>query len=143
MRSQYAAIGSGGYSAVIKYCDIDAVSTNDSGIVGNGDVYIEGIADGSNNVTLRCAGYGINGGGCPVTVKYCDVEVTGATQNEAGQYGFCGYSGIFEGSGAGMNIIGCASGNMVVVRSNSSGIEGAGCSVNIQNCSVDVVAKGE
>ena len=145
VRSCSTAIGAGGGSAVIKYCDIDAVSTNSNGIEGNYGstgmgVHIEGIVDGSNNVTLRCAGYGINGGGCSVTVKYCDVEVTGATQNEAGQYGFCSYSGIFEGSGSGMNIIGCASGNMVVVRSNSNGINGDGCSVTIKNCSVDITS---
>ena len=147
VRSRSTAIGAGGGSAVIKYCDIDAVSTNSNGIEGNYGstgmgVHIEGIVDGSNNVTLRCAGYGINGGGCSVTVKYCDVEVTGATQNVAGQYGFCSYSGIFEGSGSGMNIIGCASGNMVVVRSNSNGINGDGCSVTIKNCSVDITSAG-
>ena len=146
--SYFASLEGGGRPVTIKNCTLDLANLGGRGIDANGSdgknagVYIEGLADGTSSVTVRSATDGIYAGGQPVTILNCDVEVTGATQNEAGEYGFCGGSGIFAGSGSGMNIIGCASGNMVVVRSNSNGINGDGCSVTIKNCSVDVVAKG-
>lgn len=196
VRSSSSALGSGGYFAIIRYCDIDAVSTNSNGIVGNGNgIYIEGIKDGGNNVTVRSAGDGINGGGCPVTIQNCTVDVTakgqygilasggngvtidgfadgsndvtvrcatygiyaggcsvtinncdltltGLYDETTGEYGFCSAGGIFEGSGSGIKINGCASGNNVTIRGNGNGgIFGSGCGVAIKNCSVDINSK--
>ena len=96
---------------VIANLDIDVTSKSTalSGSSNGNGSFIAGHSTKGNTVTVRSAGYGIYGGGCPVTIKYCNVEVTGATQDEAGEYGFCGGSGIYEGGGSGMSIIGSAS----------------------------------
>ena len=139
VRSNSTGISTAGKPLVIKCCDVDVVANGTGLNAGGTNLTIEGMEDGGNNVTLRCAGYGIFAGGGSVTIKYCNIEVTGATQNEAGEYGYCSNSGICESKGSGINIIGSAKGNNVTIRSNGNGgILGEWCAVAISNFDLDI-----
>ena len=141
----YYGISCGGGPINIKYCDVDVVSTNGTGIQANyPGVTLEGRADGSNDVTVRSKDNGILSGGSTITILNCDVEVTGLFNEETSDYDRC-LSGLYASGNTGVVITGCDKGNSVVVRSNSSKTAGIYCDygpIAIKNCSVDVVNDG-
>ena len=134
----------------IKYYDVDVFSQNHSGIQASGTysggaIYIEGLASGQkvNKVTTRSAAHGIYAESSPVTIKYCDVEVTGTTKT-GDNYNVCRGEGIHAGgyNNTGLTITGRTDvGNKVTVRSYSFGLMGGGTTVTISNSDVDVVSE--
>jgi hypothetical protein len=146
VRSVDNAIYGAGQPVTIKYYDVEVFS-NGSGVRSDGyDVYLEGVATGNkvNKITVHSdnSSYGgsIYSGGKSNTIKYYDVEVTGAIKNDAGEYNPCGNVGL-QANGNGLILIGRDNvGNKISVRSNSNALNASGTFIDIKNYDVDVVS---
>ena len=142
----YGISSNNNYPVNISYCDVEVTGfqsnngiytpCDNSGIYSSGSssggIYITGRADGSNKVVIRAGGSGcINGGACPVSIKYCDVDIYNT-----------GGAGIYVGgSSGGFTFEGVAEGetvNKLTVRSSAYGINAGGSPVTIKNSDVEV-----
>ena len=84
----------------IKYCDVDIINESNIAVTCPNGVTIEGVATGDkvNTVIVRSAGDCIGTSNNPVTISYCNVEMTGTTQTD-NVYDACGSSGITTSGG--------------------------------------------
>lgn len=144
-KSEFNVVGIDG-SIVTTYLDVDIVNTGSyggalsAGSNGGGSIFL-GHPTNGNMLTLRTDGCGISGGSLPITIKYCDVEITGATQDEAGEWTPCRYQGISGNSSGAVGIFGRAeTGNTVKVRSTEACISSGGIPITIENCDLDLVS---
>ena len=135
---------SGGNKVTIKYCDVDIINERNSTISCPYDVTIEGVATGNkvNTVIVRSDGSGINTSN-PITISYCNVEMTGTTQTD-NVYDACGSSGITTSGG--VVITGRTDANNTLkircggkTSPNSYGIAGGQKAVSISRYNVNIV----
>ena len=128
----------------IKYCDVDIINESNIAVTCPNGVTIEGVATGDkvNTVIVRSAGDCI-GTSNPVTISYCNVEMTGTTQTD-NVYDACGSSGITTSGG--VVITGRTDvTNTLKVRcggnttSSCYGISGGNNPVTISHYNVDIV----
>ena len=101
VHSANTCISGGQKSVTIKYCDVDVVCEGSMiAIDCLASVTIEGVSTGAqvNTVNVRSAGDCIGTSNNPVTISYCNVEMTGTTQTD-NVYDACGSSGINTSGG--------------------------------------------
>ena len=104
---------------------------------------MSGLEDGSSDVTVRCANNGIWVEACPVTIRNCDVEVTGLYDRETASAGTCGRYGIYKPGSSSLTIAGHAkNGNTLTVKSTDDVISCPGSVTHISNCDVDMLLGG-
>lgn len=122
--------------------DVEAVC-GQNGLYSYSGSIIAGHQTKGNTLIVRSTGNGINGGTKGVTIKYCDVEITGTTKGSDGEYNPCDYNGICAGSyDAHITLTGRADGsNKMTIRSNG-GISAGSCAATIMYYDVDIYSTG-
>ena len=152
--SKGESIGTNG-ALTVAHLNMEVASSAANAIRAAGGVLYAGHKTSGNSLTVRSAGEnsyggGIIGGGNPVTIKNCDVEVTGYAKSD-GEYVPCIGCGIYGGGSTGVTITGLANGNnKVKIRSKvgtitndlCNGIYSSSAPVTIKNCDVDIIHEG-
>ena len=120
---------------IIKNCSVDVSVAADYSTVGisANNITIEGIAAGTNTLTVRDCMYGLDSRGNAVTLSNLDVDIISK------------YTAIGAGGSGKLTITGRTTGtpNLInVTSSNSSGINFSGGPAEISNCDIVVNSQG-
>lgn len=122
--------------------DVEAVC-GQNGLYSYSGSIIAGHQTKGNTLIVRSTGNGINGGTKGVTIKYCDVEITGTTKGSDGEYNPCG-DGLYAGGyDAHITLTGRADGsNKMTIRSGNNGISAGSCAATITYYDADIYSTG-